>query len=294
MHIYKPYFLIILTALVGGAIGAASKIALREIPPLSFTLLRFLLAGIVLLPLAIKQKELTLKDSRKIFLVSLLATANIVLFIFGLQRTTATISQMLYAVVPLLAGIFSFFILREKISPKNLAGIIIGFIGVLIIVLLPVIGTEVVFNGDLMGNIFILIGAVSFALYSVVTKKFQHAYSPLQITLFFVLTTIVTQTILAPIDLQQHPGWWSSVSTEAILALAYVGVFGTGIYYLIFQHVIRSTTPVIASMILYLQPVFTFLWAWVLLGEKVTLEFMAGAALTFIGVALVTSSQKYG
>ncbi|OGE17351.1 hypothetical protein A2769_00690 [Candidatus Daviesbacteria bacterium RIFCSPHIGHO2_01_FULL_37_27] len=54
---YRSIFLIFLAAFIGGGIGALAKISLEEIPPLSFTLLRFLLAAFVLLPFVIKGKE---------------------------------------------------------------------------------------------------------------------------------------------------------------------------------------------------------------------------------------------
>lgn len=286
---YKAIVLILLAALAGGGVGAFAKISLKEIPPLSFTLLRFLLATFVLLPFVIKKKEFHFKNLKKIVLVSLLATANVTLFIFGVGRTTATIAQMLYAGVPLIAGIFSYFLLKENIYPRKLFGILIGFVGVLVIVLLPVLGQRVAFNGDLSGNIIILVAVCSFALYSVLSKQFQKEYSPLELTIFFVLTTTAVQLLLAPLDLKQNQNWWASLSAEAIFGVVYVGILGTGVYYLIYQYVIKNTTPIIASMILYLQPIFAFLWASILLKEKVTPEFIIGAILAFIGVALVTN-----
>lgn len=289
---YKSIFLIFLAAIIGGGIPVFAKISLKEIPPLSFTLLRFLLAFCVLLPFVIKRKEFHFGNLKRIIFVSLLATANVTLFVFGVGRTTATISQMLYAGVPLIAGIFSFLLLKEKIYPKKLSGILVGFIGVLIIVLLPVLGQHTVFNGDLLGNLIILVAVCLFSLYSVLSKQFQKEYTPLELTIFFVLTTILIQILLMPLDLLKNPNWWTGISLNAIFGVVYVGILGTGIYYLTYQYTIKNSTPIIASMILYLQPIFTFLWASVLLKEKITQEFILGAILAFIGVALVTNFGK--
>lgn len=289
---YTSIFWIFVAAFVGGGIGAFAKISLTEIPPLSFTLLRFLLAMLIVLPFVMKRKKFhyaNLKNLKKIVFVSLLATANVTLFIFGVERTTATISQMLYAGAPLVAGIFSFLLLKEKIHPRTLCGILVGFVGVFFIVLLPVVGKSVVFNGDLVGNILIFMAVCSFALYTVLSKQFQKEYTPLELTMVFVVTTAFIQCVLLPFDILQHPHWWSSISWKSMLGVAYVGVVGTGIYYFIYQRAISCTTPIIASMILYLQPVFGFVWAAVLLGEKITPEFIAGAILAFVGVALVTN-----
>ena len=287
---HASFVLIILAAVVGGGVGAIAKVSLREIPPLSFTLLRFLLTTGILLPFIVRSgKRLYGGNLKKIIPVSLLAAANIVLFIFGVERTTATAAQTLYAGVPLIAGIFSYFLLRERIYQRKLFGLAIGFVGVLVIVLLPILERHTAFSGDMLGNALIFAGVSSFAFYSVLSKQFQKTYSPLELTAFFVLATTAVQLLLEPLDVVHHYGWWNDISVKTILGVFYVGVLGTGFYYLIYQYAIARTTPVVASMTLYLQPVFAFLWAAVLLGEKITAGFVIGAALTFIGVMLVTN-----
>ncbi|MBI4058277.1 DMT family transporter [Candidatus Gottesmanbacteria bacterium] len=289
---YKSIILILLAAVVGGGISPITKLSLQTFPPISFTLVRFLLAAGTLLPFILIKKHDWTQNLKRIILVSLLATANIILFIFGVRRTTATSAQMLYAGVPLIAGIFSYLLLKEKIHLRKLSGILIGFVGVMIIVLLPVIGKHAVFIGDIVGNTMILTGVSLFALYTVLSKQFQKEYSPMELTIFFVLTSAVVQILLLPLDLIEFPQWWGSISLVSILGVLYVGVLGTGVFYLIYQHAIQNSTPLIASMILYLQPIFAYLWATVLLGERITQEFVVGVILSFIGVALVTDMGR--
>ena len=289
---YKSIFLIFFTALVGSGVGVFSKISLREIPPIAFTLIRIVLAIIVLLPFLLKSRRFHFKNLKKLFFVSLLATANVTLFVFGVGKTTATVSQLLYAGVPLIAGIFSFFLLKEKIYPKKILGMVMGFAGVIFIILLPVLGKHSAINGDLVGNLIILLAVFSISLYFVFSKQFQSEYTPLEITMFFFLVTVGIQSLLVPLEFRQHQNWWRTLSAEAIFGVFYVGVFATGVYYLVYQYAIKNTTPVIASMILYLQPIFAFFWASALLGEKITPEFLVGATFAFIGVALVTNFGK--
>jgi len=286
---YRAIILILIATVIGGGAGVFAKISLKEIPPITFTLLRFLLAIGILLPFILRENWFRFGNLKQVVLVSLLATANVTIFVFGIGRTTATISQMLYAGVPLIAGIFSYYLLQERLNSRKILGILIGFIGVLVIVLLPVIGEKTVFNGDLLGNLIIFTAVFSFALYSVFSKQFQQDYSPLQLTIFFVLTTTIVQLLLIPFELKESTNWWSTVSPLAIFGLLYVGVLGTGVYYLIYQYAIKVATPVMASMILYLQPISAFAWASLLLDEKITPEFIVGAILAFIGVALVTN-----
>jgi drug/metabolite transporter (DMT)-like permease len=289
---YKSILLIFLAALLGGGNSTFTKIAVIEIPPFFFTLFRFIFAFLILLPLVINNKKFHFDSFKKILFVSLLATANVTLFVFGAKRTTATTSQMLYAAVPLIAGIFSFSLLKEKLSLKKIFGIITGFIGVVLIILLPILGQKNLFNGDLIGNLIIFIAVSLFSLYSVLSKRFQNKFTPLEITMVFILTTILVQALLIPFSLPQNNIWLVNLSVKSLLAVAYVGVIGTGIYYLIYQFAIKHSTPIIASMTFYLQPISAFLWAAILLGEKLTIGFILGAILAFVGVMLVTNFGK--
>jgi drug/metabolite transporter (DMT)-like permease len=74
--------------------------------------------------------------------------------------------------------------------------------------------------------------------------------------------------------------------------LFYVAVFGTAVYYFLNQYTIKHSSPVIASLTLYLQPVFTFAWAHILLGEKLTFQFICGTILIFLGVTLTSGVFK--
>lgn len=289
---YTALSLITIAAIAGGGIPSCAKIALREMPPLTFTLFRFLSAGIILIPIFLSKKQsIKLKDLKNMVLVSLLATSNVAFFALGVKRTTATIAQMLYAAVPIIAGTFSYLLLKEKVTFKKLSGVLLGFIGVLTIILLPVIGKSSAFNGDLIGNLLIFIAVSSFSLYTVLSKKYQKKYSPLTLTVIFIITTTCVQSCLAPTELKSNPSWWKEVSIAGVLGLAYVGIIGTGFYYLLYQLVIKKTTPVIASITLYLQPIFSFIWAFFLLGERLTFGFIVGSILAFIGAGLVTSSE---
>ncbi|MBL7159256.1 DMT family transporter [Candidatus Microgenomates bacterium] len=289
---HSAVFLIVILAFIGGGVPAFVKIALQSIPVFTFTFLRFLLAGLVLVPIFLARRELIVKkELKKAILVSLLATANVTLFALGVKKTTATIGQMLYAAVPIFASIFSYFLLKEKIKVKKLAGILLGFIGVLIILILPVLGKSSVFAGTLTGNLLVFIAVASYSLYTVLSKKLQQSFSSLSMTIIFIMTTIFAQSFLLPFELKSNPGFWKNVSIFNLIGLLYVAVLGTSLFYLIYQQAIRKTTPVIVSMVFYLQPIASFLWAFVLLGERLTPGFIIGGVLALVGAGMVTKKD---
>lgn len=283
----KVILVIIFLGLIGGAASTFGKIALREVSPTLFNFLRFVIAAIALLPF-LSLASSPVKNKKKLILISLFATGNVVFFVLGLKFTTATISQTLYAGGPMLAGLFSYLILKEETNFKKILGIIIGFVGTLIIIFGPAIDSHSIWNGTLFGNIMLSLAVISFSLYAVFSKKHSEEYSSLSFIKYFIFTTLAVQTTLLIFsEFKGEIASISHISTYAWFAIAFVGVISTTLYYFLYQYVLKSATPVLASMILYLQPLAGILWARILLGEKFTSIFLVGGVLIFAGIALV-------
>lgn len=286
---YKSFFLILLTAILGGGVAVVAKVGLREISPLSFTAWRFLFAIIVLLPFFFLQKEnFSLASFKKLFWVLLFGAGNILIFIFGIRLTTASSSQVIYTFSPLFAGILSYFILGEKLGSRKIWGILVGFAGTLLVVLLPIISGSSKITSSVTGNLLILLAVFSHALYSVLSKPKHDEFSPLLITTYSAIFTFILTLILLPFEpnLTLH-----LPSSLAILSILYAGIFGTALFYLLYQYAIKHSSPTTATMVLYLEPIFTFVWAAGLLGEKITIGLVAGTLFVFVGVFLVAVSR---
>lgn len=283
--------LILIAGFISGSMSALTKIALTGTSPVLFTVLRFSLAALTLVPIFYFSKEkITFAGLKNAVLVSLLAAANVFLYIFGLSRTTASIAPMLYGATPLIAGIFSYFLLRERLEKQKLLGITIGFIGVVVIILLPLFESGNKFSGDLIGHLLVFGAVISFSLYTVLSKKLMKHHTPLSLTLIFFLVTLILGSVTLPMQFTSSAS--TAFSPAVLVSIAFVGIIGTGIYYLLYQKAIHKATPVLASMILYLQPIFSIVWAALLLSEKITAGFIIGSILTFIGIALTTRSKS--
>lgn len=284
------FLLILLAAILGSGAAVFGKVALREIPPLSFTFLRFLIASLFVLPFFIKSlKRFRLKDY-KIILLSLLASANVGLFAFGIRFTTADTSAIIYCAVPIISAVFSFRFLEENFSLKKILGISVGLVGVLLVVLLPVVSADKD-TGSLWGNLIICAAATSISLYWVFSKRFHDRYSPFEINGYFMFTTAILLFFLSLSDMFKNPAWWTMVSSTAYASLLFVAVFCTAVFYLISQTLVKKVSPTFASMFLYLQPFATFVMSYFVLSETLTLPFVVGAVLSLGGVWLYNSSQ---
>lgn len=284
----KAILAIFFASTIGGATVPLSKLGLEEFPPLSFAFIRFVIATFLITPFLFKTKGNFLKDLKALTPFSLLATANIIVFILGLKTTTATIGQLLYAGVPLLTGLIGYLFLRQKLPFPHLLGILIGFMGVTIIILLPILQQGNPFSGDLVGNVLIAGGVLSTAIYMVLSKDMLSKFSPFIISSSFI---IITTMALLPLFLLENigrSGWWQQISAAGIVSLIYVATVSTVGWYTLKQYAIKYENSVFASMAFYLTPVLTYIFAFFILGELLTPGLIFGGALALLGVFLVT------
>jgi len=282
---------IILAAIFGGSNSVMTKIGLREIPPLSFAAYRFILASIIVLPIFVKGVK-TRRNFLRILGVSLFAAVNITFFVYGIRLTGATISQVIYSFVPVMVGILSYFLIKERITLRKIAGITLGLLGVIITVVLPTLTETTVLRGNLKGNLLIFIGAILFSFYPVLSKSLQKENSPMVLTSGFIITAALLHIILAVPETILQPSWWVGVSWIAWLAGAVLAIFGTVIFYWLWQISIQLGTPTTASMLLYLQPITAFGWANILLGEKLIPGLVISGMMILGGAYLTTQAES--
>lgn len=276
--------------LLGGGIAPLAKIALSEVTPELFTFLRFFLASLILLPLLFKEKVIWNKDILKLIGLSLLPTANVILFAYGVRLTTANVSQALYVVTPVLVFLLSYIFLKEKVSFLKLLGIAIGLAGAFIVIVLPIIEASI-FSGNLTGNLLILTAVFTFSAYTILSKRFQKKFTPIQLTIGFCVTTAISMIIISLPSLPYQISQISNLTQQGILSILYISIFGTAILYVLYQYAIKHSSATLASTVLYLQPLSTITWSYFVLGERLTLGFIAGGILSIIGTLIVARSK---
>ena len=286
---YRMLLWVMLVAALGGGVPAFSKMALEVIPTFTFIFLRFIAAAVILFPIFIKVKEkISKNDFWFLVLVSVFGTGNVIFFAFGVRETTATVAQVLYAAVPIVALIASTIILKTQFNKNKILGVLLGLVGVLIIIMTPRLVGNQNSAGSIIGNLLVLTAVLSYSLYTVLSKKAQKIYSPLILTTMMVITTLVIQSFLIISEFSDYSRTIDNITLKGIIGVIYVGTIGTGLYFLIYQMVIKKADPLIASMTFYLQPIFSFIWAFFLLGERLSLSLIVGSLLAFLGAGLVT------
>ena len=283
----NPILLLLLFVVISSAGGVAVKIALESYPPVFFTLLRFAIATATIIPFLRKSPIFKPYQSSKLYIVSSLAVANVLLFAFGIQQSTIITSSIIYTAIPIVVGIISHVFLYRRYKRTELAGIGLGLAGALIVILLPVAQGSGAVGGTLFGNILLTLAMVSFALYGVLSQPLQKQYSKRDITGGFFILAAVTHATLVIINLlQKHPVLAGEPTVRATSAMIYSGVFGTTVAYLLHQKLIQKGGAELASFTFFLNPIASAILAVFLLGEHITPTLVLGASLTFIGVWL--------
>ncbi len=281
---------ILIAAVCSGATSVFAKIALETIPPLSFTFIRFLIASIAITPfllIELRQKQNFHRPSKKVIWLSLIQVVNTIAYSFGVHLTTATSAQMLFSAAPVLTTLALFWLLRERLGKNKILGVGIGFVGTILIILLPALESSAAFNGNVAGNLLVFVAVICLAVYSVLSKQFHHMYSPLYLTSLFIYMATIATAFLAVPDFITHPGWWQSTVAMAWFGVALTGALGAT-FFLLYQYAVKHGSAVIASLTQYLAPIVTFTIASLLLSEQLTVGFVVGAVLALMGVYLAT------
>jgi O-acetylserine/cysteine efflux transporter len=249
---------ILVIAVENSFVSAIAKKGLMEIPPLSLSALRFFVASLCVLPFFLQKKNMKFAHAKEITPISLFASINIIFYILGVNETTANIATIIYAGVPLLSGFLLYLLFRERLSKKEFVGVLFGFIGVLIIILLPLLEKGNASAGGLLGNIFLLFAITAWSFYLIYSKKLHKLYSPFVITSNFIFTTAILMIPFFLWDMKVHYGWWNHVTGWGIVAVLYFAIMVTIVGYILNQYALKHGGAVFASMTFYITPVLGF------------------------------------
>lgn len=282
-HTWRKLGLLLGVALIGGGTSPLVKYGLQVFPPFVLLAMRFWAASAVLLPFAWGElRALKREQIRRLISLSFLATANVVLFSYGIRMTTAIIGQTLYVGVPIMTLILAYGLKTENVARQKVIGVLVGLVGSLAIILLPAWDKGSVMGGRIEGNLLIALAVVCFTFYSVWSKKSQETHSPLVVTTMFMLVTAIVASVIAPFE-AVTASWWSLVTWQSLVSVIYLGAIGSGVFYWLYQYAIKLEGATFTTFVFYLLPVATFLWAYLLLGELLTVAFVLGAVLIFWG-----------
>lgn len=286
----KWYYLIILSIIWGSSFILIKK-ALVGLTPLQVGSLRIFIAGLFLFILGFKRlRKLTKTQWKWVAIAGFLGTFfPAFFFAYAQTEIDSAITSILNATTPIMTLIFGTLIFSIGFTRRQLFGVIIGLLGCLLLIWQ---GAEINPDQNYKYVLFIFLATVGYAMNVNLVKTRLQELSPLGISAgsFFVIM-IPSFIILV------STGFFSSEVLEVKetqIAIGYItvlAVFGSALALLVFNKLIKISSPVFSTSVTYTIPIVALLWG-VLDGEKFTLmQALAGGVILF-GVILANRKKR--
>lgn len=278
----RIYFILILTTFFWGGSFLFSKIGLREIPPQLFVFTRFTLATLIMLLVFGRRLRALNKDIlRRGFLVGLALGLTNISFVFGVQGTSISRAGVLNNLFVLFIPIITKTVWRERIGRVNMAGIALAVVGIWLLAT----GGGVGFNrGDLFSTICALfIAGHIIAVSKVLRDDDVYLISMVQFATVAVMAGLVSLMFPVP---------QLAVTSTAVMTVVYCAVFPTVVCFTLQNSYQRYVTPTRAGLVYTLDPVWSLVAGFFVLGERLNQREWLGCGLIFVA-ALVPLTMRY-
>ncbi len=260
------------------------------IKPFGFIVIRVLVSASIfwLIGLFIRDKKVEHRDLVRLFFCALFGVAiNQLLFFKGLDLTTPINASLMMTTNPIMVLIAASLLIREAITMRKITGILIGITGA---TLLLVWGKKFsIHDASVLGDVFILINSLSFAVFLIIVKPLMQKYNTLTVMKWIFLFGSI---LVLPFGYSEFTEIkWETFTTEIWLATIYVVIGVTSLAYILNVYALKNLSPSSVSVYIYLQPLFATMFAIFLGKDHLNLMHLIAAVLIFLGVWLVTSGK---
>lgn len=281
-RLQEPVLALIVANFIWGAASPIFKWSLTNIEPFTLAFLRFLIATIIILPFVLKNLGFEKKDAGKMLLMAFFGTTiNISFFFLALQKTSSINAPIIASAGPIFLFLGSTMFLKEKLKAKTIAGGIIGFLGVLVIVLLPII--EKGLDKSFLGNVYLIVATIAAVIHTILIKELAKKYKALTLVFWTFFIATVTFFPLFFWEVQNH-GLLTNLDYKGIIGILFGGVLSSAVAYYLFYYAIEKMNVADVGVFAYMDPVVAILIAAPLLGELPDALFVMGTFLIFFGI----------
>jgi len=273
----------LLAVVLWGGIFPGAKLGLREIPVVSFTSLRLLVASAVLVAVAGRMPVHALSRDLLCPVLNAAAaqTAFQLLLVAGVRRTTAgNNSAILLATAPLLTAAWLAVTRRQRLEARQIGGLLLGILGVGLVV-------RHAGGSDLGGDAIALAAAGAWAWYGIAIGPVVDRLGARWAT---GLTMLIATAVITPLALPELAALeWRAISWQAWAGLIYGATLGMVVAMTLWGRSVARLGPRETMIYVYVEPVSAVVIAAVLLGESLTVVQALGAALTFSAVWIAST-----
>ena len=287
----KPldFFLLTLLALIWASAFFNIKIATYSYGPTTIAFLRVFFGSIPLLVICFLKKIKIEAFSKDWFWFAAIGFINLVLPFFliayGIKNVQSNLAAILMASTPLSATILAhLFIKNEKINLLKLVGILLGFSGIIFLFTDKILFSE----NNIWSALIILLASTFYVMGGVLTLKISNKSNENVTTSIMIWATI----LLLPFSLFFEQPWNLTPRLDSTISLIYLGIFATGIAWLLRFYILKKNGLVFQAQVAYLIPIFGVILGFIFLDEAITSKIIISLIAVIIGIYIVKRGSK--
>ena len=285
--------LALLAALGATTIYGLNHTIAKEVMPtyiqgFGFVQVRILGAAILfwLVSIFIPQQKIDRADVPKMLLCALLGMAvNMLCFFKGIELSTPINSAVLITITPILVFVFSAILIKERLLLPRVVGVVLGFIGALVLI---VFGNEIRQDAPNipLGNALFILNASSFGLYLVLVKSLSAKYTTVHLLKWLFLFGFIMALPISYPEFSQVN--WTDLPYEAVWRFAFVVIGTTFMTYLLNVYALKQLKASTVGVFTYLQPLIGIAYAIMVGADGLTAYKLGTGSVVLLGVYLVT------
>jgi len=283
------YFLLTILALIWASAFFNIKIATYSYGPVTIAFLRIFFGTIPLIALCFFKKIKIEAFSKDWYWFASIGIINLVipffLIAYGVQKVQSNLAAILMASTPLSATLLAhLFIDNEKINFTKAIGVLVGFSGIVFL-----FSDNILINKEnFLSALLILIGSTFYVIGGLLTIKISNKKNENVTASILIWATI----FLFPITAYFEQPWNLNPSIESTISVIYLGVFATGLAWLLRFRILKNNGLVFQAQVAYLIPIFGVILGYVFLKELITPKVLVALVAVIIGIYLVKKSNK--
>jgi drug/metabolite transporter (DMT)-like permease len=286
----SPYVLLTLAPFFWSCNWIVGRGLAQDVPPIAMTFYRWLFAIVILAPFALPRLRTDLPIVRRHWKALLglgvigIGTHNALAYL-GLRYTTAVNGVILNSFIPVMIVTLSWVLLRERLAPLQVAGIVVSLAGVLAILSHGSLAALLGFSLN-TGDLLIIL---SMAMWSIYTIGLRFRPPGMHLLSFLLVIACIGDLAILPFYLFEtslgHPMQWTPSSA---MALAGIALFSSVLAYIFWNRGVEEVGANVAGLFVHLMPVFGVVLAWVVLDERLAPYHVAGIALILCGIYITS------
>jgi len=283
------YTLLTILALIWASAFFNIKIATYSYGPLSISFFRILFGALPVITICYLKKIKIEAFSKDWYWFAAIGIINLVipffLIAYGIQKVQSNLAAILMASTPLTAAILAhFFISNEKINLIKSIGILVGFSGVVFLFSDKILINE----NNFLSALIIFFASTFYVIGGLLTLKISNKRNENVTASILIWAALV----LFPICMFIEQPWNLTPRLDSTISLIYLGVFSTGIAWLLRFYILKNNGLVFQAQVAYLIPIFGVILGFLFLKEGITPKVILSLIAVILGIYLVKRSSK--